>query len=348
MDLKETIKALSRLPAPSGREEPAAERILELLRPNVDETRTDAMGNVFGLRRCGREGAPTLLLEAHMDEVGFVVTAAEEGFLKFSAVGGIDPRLLPGREVTVLAPEGPLYGVIACLPPHVLSAAEREKAVKIPELYIDAGLTQEEAEKRVPPGSFGVFVGEPFDLAGDFLCGKALDDRLCVAILLQVMEALKGVPLGFDICFMAATQEEVGSRGASAGVFSAAPDYCIALDVTHAVTPDASAGPEVFEAGCGAVIDVGPNMNRRMSDALLAYCREKGIPYKVEVDPGHTGTDAWPIQIAREGVCTGLLSVPLRYMHSPVECVKLSDAETTVRLLTGFLSEAFEGGVLRA
>ena len=133
MDLKETILALTQLPAPSGREKAAAERILELLRPLVDETRTDAMGNVFGLKRSGKENAPTLLLDAHMDEVGFVVTDAEEGFLKFSTFG-VDPRLLPGREVTVLAPEGPLYGVIACLPPHVLTAAEREQAVKVKEL----------------------------------------------------------------------------------------------------------------------------------------------------------------------------------------------------------------------
>ena len=119
---------------------------------------------------------------------------------------------------------------------------------------------------------------------------------------------------------MASTQEELGCRGAAAGVFSAAPEYCIALDVTFASAPDAS-GAETFEAGCGAVIDVGPNMNRRMSDALIAYCREKEIP---------------------------VLSVPIRYMHSPVETVKLSDAETVVRLLTGFISDYFEGGVLHA
>ncbi len=346
MDLKETILALTQLPAPSGREEAAAERILELLRPLADETRTDAMGNVFGLKRSGKENAPTLLLDAHMDEVGFVVTDAEEGFLKFSTFG-VDPRLLPGREVTVLAPEGPLYGVIACLPPHVLTAAEREQAVKVKELYIDVGLTQEAAEKAVPPGTFGVFRGDAFDMAGDFLCGKALDDRLCVAILLKVMENVKDASLPFDICFMASTQEELGCCGAAAGVFSAAPEYCIALDVTFASAPDAS-GAETFEAGCGAVIDVGPNMNRRMSDALIAYCCEKEIPYKIEVDPKSSGTDAWPIQIAREGVCTGVLSVPIRYMHSPVETVKLSDAETVVRLLTGFISDYFEGGVLHA
>lgn len=348
MELKETIKALSRLSAPSGREEAAAERILELLRPYVDETRTDAMGNVFGVKRCGKENAPTLLLDAHMDEVGFVVTEAEEGFLRFATVGGVDPRMLPGREVTVLAPEGPLYGVIACLPPHVLTAEEREKAVKVKELYIDVGLSQEEAEKRILPGTYGVFRGECFDLAGDFLCGKALDDRLCVAILLKVMENLKDVKLGYDLCFMASTQEELGCRGATAGVFSAAPEYCVALDVTHAATPDAPAGAETYEAGCGAVIDVGPNMNRKMSDALIAYCKEKNIPYKIEVDPKSSGTNAWPIQISREGVCTGLLSVPVRYMHSPVETVKLSDAETTAELLTGFLRDYFEGGVLHA
>lgn len=346
MELREIIKEFSGISAPSGCEEPAAARIKELLAPLVDEVKTDAMGNVIGIKRCGIEGAPRMLLDAHMDEVGFIVTEAVEGYLRFSTIGGVDARMLPGREVTVLAEE-PLYGVIGCLPPHVLSAEEREKSIKVKDLYIDIGFSQEEAEKRVPPGTYGVFRGDAFDLGSEYICGKAMDDRMCVAMLLKTMENLKDEHPGYDLYFLASVQEELGCRGAQPAAFGIAPEYCIAVDVTHGATPDAS-GPETFKPGCGAVITVGPNANRKMSDALAAYCRENGIDYKIEVAPGHSGTNAWPIQIAREGVCTGVLSVPLKYMHSPVETVRISDAEAGVKLLTGFLGEYFERGVINA
>ena len=346
MELREIIKEFSALSAPSGSETPAAERIRELLTPLVDEVSVDAMGNLIGVKKSGIEGAPRMLLDAHMDEVGFIVTEVVEGYLKFSTIGGVDSRMLPGREVTVLADE-PLYGVIGCLPPHVLSAEEREQAIKVKDLYIDIGYSQEDAEKRVQPGTYGVFRGDAFDLGSEYICGKAMDDRMCVAMLLKVMENLKDVKLGYDLYIMASVQEELGCRGAQAAAFGIAPDYCIAVDVTHASTPDAS-GPETFKAGCGAVITVGPNVNRRMSDALMAYCREKDIGYKIEVAPAHSGTNAWPIQISREGVCTGILSVPIKYMHSPVETVKLSDAEVGVELLTGFLKGNFERSVINA
>lgn len=346
MELREIIKEFSALSAPSGSETPAAERIKELLTPLVDEVKIDALGNVIGVKKSGIEGAPRMLIDAHMDEVGFIVTEVEEGFLKFSTIGGVDARMLPGREVTVLADE-PLYGVIGCLPPHVLSAEDREKSIKVNELYIDIGYSQEEAEKRVLPGTYGVFRGDVFDLGSEYICGKAMDDRMCVAMLLKVMENLKDVKLGYDLYFTASVQEELGCRGAQPAAFGIAPEYCIAVDVTHASTPDAS-GHETFKAGCGAVITVGPNAGRKMSDALMAYCKANEIDYKIEVAPSHSGTNAWPIQIAREGVCTGILSVPLKYMHSPVETVKLSDAEIGVKLLTGFLKDYFERGVINA
>ena len=344
MDLQKTIMELGQLPAPSGYEMSAAERIEQLLKPLVDETRIDILGNVTGVRRCGRENAPKLLLDAHMDEVGFVVTETAEGFLKFSTVGGVDPRMLPGREVKILADE-PVYGVIACLPPHILTAEEREQTIKVKNLYIDIGMSEDEASKRVLPGTFGVFSGDAFELAGGNICGKAMDDRACVAILLCALERLGNVKLSYDIYFMASVQEELGMRGAQPGAFGIAPEYCIALDVTHASTPDAS-GADTFPAGCGAVVDVGPNMNRKMSDALIKYCRDTNTPYRIEVAPRSSGTNAWPIQISREGVCTGVLSVPLKYMHSPVEMLNIADAEAVTELLCGFLTDGFERGVL--
>lgn len=336
MTIKETTRELCALSGPSGFEEAVARRAKELLEPLVDEICSDSMGNVLALRRCGKPGARQLLLDAHLDEVGFIVTEVAEGFLKFSALGGLDERTLPGREVRVLAPEGPLYGVVACLPPHVLTAEQKEQAVEIKNLFIDLGLSQAEAEKRVPIGTPGVFEGPMFDLQGDNFVSKALDDRICAAVVLQVLENLKGKELPCDLAVMFSAQEEVGLRGAAPGAFRLAPDYCIAVDVTHARTPDAPKG-ETFEAGKGCTVGVGPNANRAMTKAIMDAAKEQEIPYSVEVMPRSSGTNGWAIQITRQGVATAIVSVPVKYMHSPVEAASLADAEAAADLITAFI-----------
>lgn len=336
MTIKETTRELCALSGPSGFEEAVARRAKELLEPLVDEICSDSMGNVLALCRCGKPGARQLLLDAHLDEVGFIVTEVTEGFLKFSALGGLDERTLPGREVRVLAPEGPLYGVVACLPPHVLTAEQKEQAVEIKNLFIDLGLSQAEAEKRVPIGTPGVFEGPMFDLQGDNFVSKALDDRICAAVVLQVLENLKGKELPCDLAVMFSAQEEVGLRGAAPGAFRLAPDYCIAVDVTHARTPDAPKG-ETFEAGKGCTVGVGPNANRAMTKAIMDAAKEQEIPYSVEVMPRSSGTNGWAIQITRQGVATAIVSVPVKYMHSPVEAASLADAEAAADLITAFI-----------
>ena len=343
MNIKETARELCALSGPSGFEEAVARRAAELLRPLVDELCTDSMGNVLALRRCGKENARRLLLDAHLDEVGFIVTEVTEGFLKFAALGGLDARTLPGREVLVLAPEGELYGVIACLPPHVLTAEQKEQAVEIKTLFIDLGLSREEAEKRVPVGTPGVFEGPMFDLQGDSFVSKALDDRLCAAVVLQVMEDLKGEDLPCDIAVMLSAQEEVGLRGAAPGAFRLAPDWCIAVDVTHARTPDAPK-EETFEAGKGCTVGVGPNANRALTAAIIEVGKTQGIPFSVEVMPKSSGTNGWAIQITRQGVATAIVSVPVKYMHSPVETASLADAESAAALITAFVRGGWLNG----
>lgn len=341
MRLEEYTRMLCRESGPSGFETAAADKAEELMRPLVDEVRRDVMGNLFGLRRCGKPDAKHLLLDAHLDEVGFIVTEITEGFLRFSAIGGVDTRMLPGREVTVMGEE-PLYGVIDCLPPHVLTAEQREQAIQIKDLYIDLGLTQEEAEKRVPIGTPGVFRGDLVSLQGDCISGKALDDRLCAAVLLSALEELKGEELPWDLTVMLSTQEEVGCRGAKPGIWSANPDWCIAVDVTFARTPD-SAEPGTFKAGTGCTIGKGPNCSRGITDALIETAKTKNVPYSIEVLPGNSGTNGWTMQVSRQGVATAVVSVPIKYMHSPVETVRLCDAEAAVRLLSEFI----RGGALK-
>ena len=341
MRLEDRALQLCPWPGPSGFESRVTNAAEELLRPLVDEVRRDVMGNLFGLRRCGKPGAKKLLLDAHLDEVGFIVTEISEGFLKFAAIGGVDPRVLPGCPVAVMT-ENRLTGVIDCLPPHVLTAEQREQAVQLKDLYIDVGLSQEEAEKQVPIGTPGIFMDEIIQRQGDNLTCRALDDRLCAAMLLCTLEELQGEDLSIDVEVMLSTQEEVGSRGAKPGIWSADPDWCIACDVTFARTPDGS-DPGTFKAGSGCTIGVGPNCTRSITEALIETAKNNDIPYSIEVMPGNSGTNGWAMQVSRQGVATAIVSVPIKYMHSQVETVRLCDGEAAVRLLTAFI----RGGALK-
>ena len=339
MNLKEMIIKLCSASGPSGFETPVRLLAEELIKPYVDETWTDAMGNLIAVRRCGRENARKLVLEAHMDEIGLIITGYEKGFLRFSSLGGIDPRMLPAREVRVLTTD-PLYGVIDTMPPHVLSTAEMDKSLEADKLFIDVGMS-EESVKKIPLGTPVVFAGGAEQLGADYICGKAMDDRACVAIIIKAMEYLQGKDLCVDVYALISTQEEVGLRGAKTGVFAINPQLAIAIDVTHAHTPDAKKH-ETLEMGKGVAIAVGPNMNQNITDEIIKIASEKEIPHQIEVVSGASGTDAWVIQVCREGVSTALLSLPVKYMHSPVETMNLDDASAIVRLVSEFAVKAGE------
>lgn len=341
MTLREMILELSAANGPSGFEAPARAAAEKLLTPFVDECHTDRMGNLIGLRRCGKENARKLMLEAHLDEIGLIVTGYEKGFLRFTTLGGVDPRMLPAREVRILTPE-PLYGIIDTMPPHALSAEDMEKALGTDKLFVDVGLSEEAVKEKVPLGTPAVFAAGCEELGhSGRICGKALDDRACAAIVIKAMEYLTGKALDVDVYVLLSAQEEVGGRGAQTGVFSIAPDLAIAIDVTHARTPDAKK-EETLEMNKGVAIGVGPNMNQSITDALMAVAQEKDIPYQIEVLRGNSGTDAWEIQVSREGVSTALLSLPIRYMHSPVEVMDIEDANAIVRLVAEFAAKAGE------
>ena len=179
MNTLECLKTLCQTGGPSGYEAPVADLAAQLLTPWMDEVWTDRLGNVIGLRRCGKPNAKKLLLDAHLDQIGLMVTGAEDGYLRFTTIGGVDPRMLPDREVTILT-QPPRLGVIACLPPHVLSAEDREKAPALGEYYVDTGLSQETVEREIPVGTPMVFRESFLELAGGKICSGALDDRACL------------------------------------------------------------------------------------------------------------------------------------------------------------------------
>ena len=331
--MEEILRALCGVGAPSGFERPAVLAARELLEPLVDEIWIDRLGSLVGVRRCGKPGAKKLLLDAHLDEVGLVVTGIKDGFLRFKA-NGVDVRMLPDREVTILT-QPPILCVVACLPPHVLSAEEREKAPEIKDLYVDTGLSQEEAERRIPVGTPMVYRTDFTVLGERQLCAKAMDDRACFAALLRTAELLRDQELDMDLYIVGSVCEETGGVGARVLAQGLSPDFCVAVDVTHGKTPD-SPQEGAFVMGSGPVVGIGPNMARWMVRRLLDEAEKLGLAVQKEVMEGSSGTNGWELQIANEGIATAVLSVPLKYMHTPVEVVEPGDIEATARLLAAF------------
>lgn len=335
MELFETLRRLTDLVGPSGYVRAVTDEAEKLLEPLVDEIHRDRLNNIYGVRRCGREGAKKVLLDAHLDEIGFIVTGHDEGFLRFRTLGGVDPRMLPGRELRLMTePEG--FGVVAAKPPHVMAAGEGDKAIAIDDLRLDVGLTQEEAQKRYPIGTTAVYRETLRRLQGSRVAGKALDDRACFTVLLRTLELLKDETLDVDLYVLGSNQEETGGEGASAAAYHIAPDCAVAVDVTFATQSDVSKS-KGFPLGSGGVIGVGPNMARWMTERFKACAKAEELPVNLEILSGNSGTNGWDIQVAREGIATQVLSVPLRYMHTPMEVVDLEDLERTARLLAAFL-----------
>jgi len=343
LDIHEVLRELSMTAGPSGFEQTVAQRAARLMMPYVDEVGTDALFNVFGIKRSKKEGARKLLFSAHLDEIGLMVTKIEDGFLRFRTIGGIDPRILPAKEIKVLT-DPPVFGVIGALPPHLQTKDENKKPIPLEKLSIDVGMTQEEAEKLIPIGTPAVFAEKAVELQPPYFSGKAMDDRACFVILLRMLELLKDEELDVDLIVQASSQEEVGARGATVGAFRHNPDYAIAVDVTHGQTPDAPKD-RTFKLGGGACISMGPNTNRKLAKTLIKLAKANEIPWQPEVMEGRTGTDAWPMQVTQKGVATAVVSLPLKYMHTPAEVINTDDLENAAKLLSEF-AKCLERGEL--
>lgn len=340
MDLRKALFELSACAGPSGAEQGVFETAAALIRPFVDELRRDLMGNVIAFRRSGDPQAETILLDAHLDEVGLLVTDHDEGFLKFTDIG-VDPRLLPGLRVRVCT-DPPLRGVVSCLPPHVTEPEEREKAFPMNELRVDCGLSPEEAPVRVPVGTRVIFDTEPVLLGEKNVCAKSMDDRACFVILCRVMELLKDEALPVNLCVLGSVQEEFDALGATVAAFELTPRQAIVVDVSFAQSPDTKEDGCV-KLGSGPQIGIGPVNNRAMTAKLLELAKEKKIPYTCDVLPSWTGTNADDFQMSREGVAVCNVSLPLRYMHTPTEVVNLDDIENSAKLIAEYIRSRKEG-----
>lgn len=329
--IKELIK-LSNAGGISGFEYTVTPLIESLLKKYCDGVKKDVSGNVAGYIYSEDKNAPTVMIEAHTDGIGLMVKDIDErGFISFSAIGGIDARILPSAEVIVCGKEN-LYGIICSKAPHLMASGERNQGVKIQELAVDVGLSQEQVEKIVTVGDMIYFETEAVKLKDKKLSGKYLDDRAGVISLLMCLDKLKGQKLPFNLAVLCSTQEEVGLRGALTGTYNIEPVCAIVVDVCHGATPD-SGSTSAFKLGSGTVITCGPNIDRRMFDIAKRVANENKIKYNIEAEGGHTGTDAWVVQTSRLGVATLLLSIPLRYMHTTVETLSMKDVVATADLI---------------
>lgn len=347
--ITEILKQLTAIDAPSGVERRAEELIRTFAGDSAAEMRTDALGNLI-VRVAGSPNPPAqspgrVMIAAHMDEIGLIVTKVEQGFLHVAKVGGVDPRSALGQEVTVY-PSGPgseaypdgLPGYVGSRPPHLLSPDERNKVIPLKDLRVDLGLPAEAlAGGLARVGDRVVIRGPHTELLNGRLATKALDNRASVAVMLGALGYLAAMRHSWDIYAVATVQEEVGLRGAITAAFGVAPDIAIALDVTFGETPGVSSG-ETYPMGKGPTIGLGPNLHPGIIRRLREAADDLEIPYAFEPMPGSTGTDAWAIQVTQEGIPTGLISVPIRYMHSSVETVVLDDLDRAARLLAAFIA----------
>ena len=333
------LQQLLETPSPTGFEVPVADVVRERLSGTTDEVRTDVMGSVHALLR-GRGRGPSLMLAAHMDEIGLMVTyISDDGYLSVAAIGGVDAAILPGLRVDVHTSAGTLRGVVGRKPIHLIKADERKNVTPIDQLVIDLGLPGNRVKKLVKVGDPITF-GVGYERFGKHMAvSRAFDDKVGVWVAVRVLEKLAraGRAAG-DFIAAATVQEEIGTRGATTSAYGVNPDVAIAFDVTHATDYPGidKAKHGDFVCGGGPVIARGPNINPLVFERLVAAAEKEGIPYQIEAEPSVTGTDARAIQVARGGIPCGLVSVPLRYMHTPTEVVCLKDLQATVDLLVRF------------
>ncbi len=335
------FKELIETPSPSGFEQPAQRVLRRHLEGVADELRGDVMGNLIA-RVAGAEGSPRVMLAGHCDEIGFKVKYIDDqGFLFYAPIGGVDAHLVPGQRVWVHAAGGPVLGVVGKKPIHMMEAKDRETVVKLKSQFIDLGCaSRQEAEALVAVGDPVTFAVGLERLQGDRVTSRAFDDKMGAFIVARVLqEVRRRGPAPVDLYGVSTVQEEIGLRGGTTSAYGVNPDLGIAVEVGFATDFPEVDKKEIGEikVGRGPILARGPNINPVLFDLLTRTAREEEIPFQVMGQPRATGTDANVMQLSRSGVATALVSVPLRYMHTPVEFLSLADVENTVRLLAGLL-----------
>ena len=342
-DAKDYLKTLVETHGSAGFEEQVQAVFKERVADVCDSVKTDVLGSVIACRNEG--GGPKVLLDGHSDEIGFLVRYIDDkGFLYLAKSGGWDEEVMVSQRVFVHTEKGRLSGVLGKKAIHLMDPDERKKKSQIHKLWVDIGAKDgEEAKSLVEVGDFVTMDAYYQDMVGGRAVAKSFDNR---AGIFCVSETLRGVSKKMKAALygVSAVQEEIGLRGAKVATYAIEPDVAIAIDVTHAFDiPDVDKrkGADI-SLGAGPVIVRGPNINRKVFRRLVQVAKDNEIPYQVAASGGGTGTDANVIQLSRSGVATGLIGLPLRYMHNPCEMLELCDLDNAVKLLTAFVESVSE------
>ncbi len=337
MECGELLKKLGSMSAVTGRENMATEEVAKLFREYCDEVYVDAFYNVVGLKKGQAENPGTVLVTAHYDEIGLIVTGIEEsGFLRFSAAGGVDPKVIGAMEVTVHGKED-LFGVIGAKPPHLIAPEDADKAIKMEDMRIDIGFDGAKARELVTVGDMVSFRNPAQELLNRRLAGKSMDNRSGVVALIEILKELKKLRHEDDVYVVATVQEELGLIGAFCATYNIKADLGIVIDVCHGDMPD-TPSDETFPLGKGVAIAVGPILNRKHTKACIKLAKDEKITHQIDPEAGDTGTEAAVHAVAREGIPVILLSIPSKYMHTTVEMVSVDDIIATGRLAARYIA----------
>jgi putative aminopeptidase FrvX len=335
MNITKNLEYLSGLVAVAGFEKEAAEKVAELFKDYCDQVKVDKFFNVICLKKGYNKAAKKLMITAHIDEIGFLVSSIDEkGFVGITNVGGIDSKILLAQEVIIHGRKD-IIGIIGATPPHLLKTEDVGKAIKIRDLRADTGFSGEELKNIVSVGDTISFKSKFSAMNELKASGKSFDNRTSVACLLEVLRYLKDVNHENDIILIASTQEETTVVGVTTASYAIRPDAAIVIDTSHGDIPDLSKDYS-STPGKGPEISIGPNLHPQMVNKLFELGRENLIPYQKMVEAGDTGTEAWATQVSANGIPTALLSIPVRYMHTAVETVNLEDIKFTARLVAEF------------
>jgi endoglucanase len=332
------LKTLLETPSPSGFERPVQDAVRAWARPYADDVRTDRHGNVIAVRNPA--GQPRIMLAGHCDQIALMVQHIDDnGFLYVQPIGGWDMQILLGQNLTVWSREGPVAGVVSRRAPHLLTNDERNKVPQFTDVWVDVGARdRKEAESLVSPGDPVTFALGFREMRNRLASAPGMDDKVGVWTVMEALRLLKGRPLQAAVFCVSTVQEEVGLRGATTSTYGIHPTVGIAVDVCHATDTPGNDKKLLGDTrlGNGPAVFRGPNINPHVGERLQEVARAHEITIQVRGAPRATGTDANAMQLSRDGVATGLVGIPNRYMHSPVEVVSLDDLERAARLLAEF------------
>ncbi len=338
------LKQLMDAASPSGFEQPAQRVFRGYVAEFAEEVRTDVHGNATALLNPG--GKLRVMLAGHCDEIGLMVNHIEDsGFIRFAVIGGIDQSLLPGARVLVHSKKGPVLGVIGKKPIHLMKPEERKKVAEVKHLWIDIGVRKKaDAEKVVELGD-PVTVAAGFEvLRGDLAVSRGFDDKIGTFVVAETVRVLSGKKLRAAVFGVSTVQEEIGLRGAQTSAFGIDPHVGIAIDVGFASDFPGADKSEIGEVslGKGPILHRGANINPVLGEHLVKTAKSQKIPYQMQPAPKATGTDANAMQVTRAGVAAAVVSIPNRYMHTPVEVVSLRDVENAAKLLAAAIEKMSE------